>query len=147
MLFLWLAVAGPAFGMCVELPVTPSSLDTSSYAFAVATNTVTNGMAFHITITAKSGEIDTNYCSAKLETVRKANGTAIFQEPFEAAIPVAIQKQPRKWAIDFILPHEFLKSPELNFVFWEEAVDRTNGKITPMPAGTFYEMWLMDFAR
>src|ERR1700733_9684814 len=96
LLFLWLVVAGPAFGMSDELPVTPSSLDTYFYTFAVSTNTVTNGVGFHITISAKRGDIDTNYCNARLDTVRHDHGSAIFQEPFETAILVTVQKQPRK---------------------------------------------------
>ncbi len=146
-LFVWLVAAGPVFAMCVEIPVTTSSLDTYSYTFAVSTNTATNGVAFHIVITAKRGAIDANYCSGRLDTVRDQNGSnEIFQEPFEAAIPVMVQKHAGEWTVDFILPHELLKSPDLYFVFWEQAVSRTNGKTEPMPAGTFYEMWLMDFA-
>lgn len=145
LLFVWLAVTVPVFGVCVEQPVTPSSLDTYDYAFAVSTNAVTNGVAFHITITAKRADIDTNYCSAHLDAVRHDDGTVI--EPFKPEIPMlTIERRRRKWTVDFVVSHELLKNPELNFVFWEEAVDRANGKITPMPAGTFYEMRLMDFA-
>jgi hypothetical protein len=147
LLFFWLAVAGRAFGVCTELPVTPTSLDTYSYRFAVSTHTVTNGVAFHITIAAKGDDIDTNYCAAHLDTVRHNGGTEIGQEQFEKAIPVTVQKQPRKWTIDFALPHELLKDPNLFFVFWEQAVDRAQGKAVPMPSGDFYEMRLRDFAR
>jgi hypothetical protein len=148
-LFLWLAAIGSAFGMCVEQPVTPSSLDTYDYLFAVSTNAAINGVAFHITITAKRGEIDTNYCSAHLDTVRHDEGTVIG--PYKPEIPTAtitviIKQQPRKWTVDFVVSYELLKNPELYFVFWEEAVDRANGKTIPMPAGTFYEIRLLDFA-
>ena len=144
---LWLAAAGRAFGLCTELPMTPSSLDTYSYRFAVSTHTVTNGVAFHITIAAKGDDIDTNYCAGNLETVRHNGGTEIGQEQFEKAIPVTVQKQPRKWTIDFAVSHELLKNPNLYFVFWQQAVDRAHDKAIPMPSGDFYEVRLMDFAR
>jgi hypothetical protein len=151
LLFICLAAAaGRVFGVCVELPVTPSSLDTYNYLFAVSTNAATNGVAFHITITAKRGDIDTNYCTAHLDTVRHDDGTEIG--PFKPEIPTATTplittKQLRKWTVDFVVSHELLKNPELYFVFWEEAVARADGKTIPMPAGTFYEICLMDFAR
>lgn len=146
-LFFWLAAAGPAFGESDELPVTPSSLDQYDYTFAVSTNAVTNGVAFHIAVTGKGGVIDTNYCHAVLDTVSHQNGTEIGQEPFEAAIPVTIQKQERKWTADFLVSHELLKNRNLCFVFAEQAVDRANGKVIPMPSMDFYEIHLMDFAR
>jgi hypothetical protein len=145
------ALALCARAMSDERPITPNQLDQQNYKFAVSANTASNGVAFHVTITAKSGEIDPG-SEADLAVVahtkegRGASSTTSIG-PFAHSVPIAFKKDKRTWTADFTLPRESLKTPGLCFVFSEFAHAMENGKSVTMPSVTFYEIKLKEFVK
>lgn len=145
---LWLAVTFTAWGTSVEIPVTPTTLDTYFYIFSVSTNAAPGGIAFHVTMTAKTGDIDTNDSSAGLGTVthtESGGGLLISSQPFESPIQVTLKKEKRSWTADFIVSDELLENPDLYFNFGFLAHSIVHGKSIPMPSVTRYELRLEDF--
>ena len=146
---LWLVITFTAWGTSMEIPVTPTSLDTYFYLFSVSTNTTQGGIAFHVTMTAKSTDINTNDSSAGLEIVThtktSSGGLLVSCQSLEPSIPVTLKKEKRSWTADFIVSSELLKNPDLYFNCSFLAHRFVNGKSIPMPSVTRYEIRLEDF--
>ncbi len=147
--FLWLAVTFTVWGTTAEIPVTPTGLDTYFYIFSVSTNATQGGIAFHVTMTAKTTDIDTNDSSAGLEIVThtktSGGGLLVSCQPWEQSMPVTLRREKRSWMADFIVSSELLKNPNLYFNFGFLAHSVVNGKSIPMPSVTRYEIRLEDF--
>ena len=145
----WLIVTFTVWGTSMEIPVTPTSLDTYFYKFSVSTNAAQNGIAFHVTMTAKRTDIDTNDSSAGLEIVThtktSSGGLLVSCQRLEPSLPVTLKKEKGIWTADFIVPSELLKNPDLYFNFNFLAHRVVNGKSVPMPSVTRYEIRLEDF--
>ena len=145
----WLALASSACALVVEYPVTPTNSDTYSYVFSVSTNATQGGVAFHVTITAKKFDIETNSgVSLEVITRKKTDGNlTVSSQPVEPVIQVAVEKEKRIWKADFNVLRESLKNPDLYFVFGVPVYDTINGKRIPMPDADIYQIRLQDFAK
>lgn len=134
-----------------ERTITPNQLDQENYTFAVSANTVSNGVAFHVTITTKTGEIDPDLKAdlAIVAHTKEGHGASSTTSigPFAHSAPIAFKKDKRTWTADFTLPRESLKTPGLCFVFFEQAQDTVKGQRVAMPSITFYEIKLKEFAK
>src|SRR5476649_367400 len=53
----WLALVLSAFGLSMETPVTPTSLNQGTYLFSVTNSVIGDGLSFHITIKGMHGDI------------------------------------------------------------------------------------------
>jgi hypothetical protein len=141
---LWLTLALSAFGLSMEIRVTPKALDQGAYAFSVTTNAVQGGVAFHVVISAKTGDISTN-CSIGVSVVThwEPGGSEIV--PAKPEIPVAVKKDGRIWMADFTISHGQLKQIGLCCVFSQYDYFVVEGRRVPAGAATFYEIKLRDF--
>jgi hypothetical protein len=148
-IILCLGIASVAYGTTAEIPVTPASLDTYFYVFSVSTNVAQSGIIFHVTMTAKTSDIDTNDSSAGLTIVTHTKtddgGLLVSRQSLEPAIPVTLKKEKHIWTADFIVSHELLTNPDLYFDISFLAHRIINGKSFPMPSVTCYEIRLEDF--
>jgi hypothetical protein len=145
---LWLAIGLAALGRSVEIPVTPTSLDTYAYVFAVDTNATQGGIAFQITITAKTDDIDTNIDGAGLAIVthtESGGGLLISAHSLDPAIPITLKREKRIWTAYFNLSAELLSNPDLYFTFNQKDHRMLNGKSLAMPSMTCYQIRLEDF--
>jgi len=141
------ALASSAYGLSVEIPVTPARLDQGAYVFSVSANTATNGAAFQVIITAKKGDIASD-CSVGVCVVSHwgdGSGTQIV--PAQPPIPVTLKTNGRIWRADFTVSEAELKQAGLCCVFTEQSHWMVKGKSVPAPSATFYELSLQDFAR
>jgi hypothetical protein len=138
----WLALVSPACALVAEDPVSPRFLETDSYLLSVSTNAAQNGVAFHVTITAKKFDIEANSW-ARLEIITNKLVTMIHSKP---AIPFTLEKAERVWKADFIIPREALNNPDLYFVFGVP-YDPLNGKQIPLPDAYIYQIRLQDSAK
>jgi hypothetical protein len=144
-----------ARAMNVEIPVTPTNLDTLLYSFSISTNATDRGVAFHVTITHKRFDIYPD-SSAELGTIEYKEVTNNFArpspEPLKAAsfkplkprARVALKKEKRVWTADFTASRELLKNTNVCFVFSVFAQDPKTNKTAP---ADLYELKLQDFAR
>jgi hypothetical protein len=141
-----------AHATSVELPITPGQLDQGNYKFSVAANATTNGVAFHVIITAKKDEIAPG-SEAKLAIVvhpkdRRGVILGTSFKPFLPIDPIAFQKDKHAWTVDFTLPRESLKTPDLCLIFSEQEHRTVDGpNIALLPSVTFYEVKLKDFVK
>ena len=146
----WLAVVSSACATSVELPVTPTNLDTYGYAFSVFTNATKDGVAFHLTITNKQYDIYPDSSAGVDMVIHKKLADGGMEGSVGAVtpeIPVTLKKEKRLWTADFTVSSTLLKNPDAYFVFSVLAHSTVNGKIIPMPSVTFYELRLQDFAK
>jgi hypothetical protein len=141
---LWLALAFSAFGLSMEIPVTPKALDQGTYVFSVTTNAVQDGVAFHVVISTKTNDISTN-CSIGVSVVThwEPGGSEIV--PANPAIPVTVKKDGRIWRADFIVSHGQLKQAGLSCVFSQYDFFIVKGRRIAAGSATFYELRLQDF--
>ncbi|HWC59443.1 MAG TPA: hypothetical protein VHC44_07090 [Verrucomicrobiae bacterium] len=135
----------------VELPVTPNTLNRYDYTFTVSAEATNAATAFHITITPKKEDIDSD-SKADLAIVTHVNSTEAA--PTETTItaftpptPITLTKDKRVWTADFVISRESLKTHGLCFIFSELAHQTVNGKRITMPSVTFYEIKLADFVK
>jgi hypothetical protein len=146
----WFVFVSSACATSVEIPVTPTNLDTYVYVFSVLTNTASDSVTFHVTITNKQYDIFPD-SSASVDMVvhkKHANGGREGSiGPVKPEIPVILKKEKRLWRADFTVSRDVLKNPDVCFVFSELAHTTVNGKTIPMPSITFYELRLQDFAK
>lgn len=147
---IWLVFAPSTWATSVELPVTPTNLDTYSCTFSVSTNATRYGVAFHVTITNQQFDFYPD-STADVDLVihkKLADGSLEGSVgPVTPAIPVALKKEKRLWTADFTVSRELLKNPDVHFVFGVLAHSTVDGKVIPMPSITFYELRLQDFAK
>lgn len=127
-----------ASGDCNELPVTPKSLDQGRFVFSISTSPAQEGMAFHVTITTKTGTIPSD-CSVVVWPDFQTRSTHPHLQ-----VHVTVEKTAQKWACVFIASAELLKDPDVCLVFEVPAHD---DKGIPMPGGDFYEIKLRDFLK
>jgi hypothetical protein len=140
---LWFGLMLSASGHSVEISVTPTNLAQQKYVFSVSTNATPPGVAFHTTITAKSGEIPSDATASLAKVKHAGNSTSI--EPVTPAIRVTLKKARRVWEADFTVSDDVLKQPGLCFVFTEIARTTVTGQTVPIPSADFYELRLQDF--
>jgi len=146
----WLALVLSVRATSVELPVTPTNLDTYGYTFSVLTNATQDGVAFHVTITNKQYDIYPDSSAGVDMVIHKKLADGGMEGSVGSvmpAIPVALKKEKRLWTADFTVPHSLLEDTNACFVFSVLAHSTVNGKIIPMPSVTFYEFRLQDFAK
>lgn len=132
-----------ASGSSVEFPVTRTNLDQYKYLFSVSTNATRDGVAFHLTVSAKAGEILSD-STAGLAVVNNTKNTRSI-EPVPPATRVTLKKDKRVWKANFTVSAELLKQPGLCFVFTETAHATADGKSIAMPSEDLYEIRLQDF--
>ena len=138
----WLALVSPACALVAEDPVSPRFLETDSYLLSVSTNAAQDGVAFHVTVTAKKFDIEANSW-ARLEIITHKSVTMTHSKP---ATPVTLVKAERVWKVDFIISREALNNPDLYFVFGVP-YDPLNGKQIPLPDAYIYQIRLQDSAK
>ena len=149
--FVWLFFATFTHASVVELAVTPNSLAQNNYTFTVSANTTNDRTAFHVTITAKKEDIDSDSITGLWivthTKTREGSTSGSAMAAFKPEIPVTLKKDDRVWTADFTVPRESLKTPGLCFVFTELAHATVGGERVAMPSATFYELNLQDFAK
>ena len=146
---LWLSLILSAHGLSVEIPITTTNLDQYKYVFSVSTNAATNGVAFHVTITAKREDVPSD-STAGLSIVthtKDVDGSTHSIEAVKPAIQVMLKKDKRVWEADFTASFELLKKAGFCFVFTETAHTIIDGKSVAMPSADFYEIKLRDFLK
>jgi hypothetical protein len=146
----WLVLVSSASATTVELPVTPTNLDTYGYVFSVLTNAIRDGVTFHVTITDKKYDIyPDSGASVDIVTHKKLDngGLLVSSQAVEPAIQVTLEKEVRVWKADFVVSRKLLKNPDVYFVFSVLAHSTINGKSVPMPSLTCYQIRLQDFAK
>ena len=146
---LWLSLILSAHGLSVEIPVTATNLDQYKYRFAISTNAATNGVAFHVTITAKKEDIpsDSAVGLSIVTHTQDARGSTHSIEGVKPTVEVRLKKDNRVWTADFTTSHELLKKPGLCLVFTEITHTIVDGKRVSMPSADFYEIRLQDFLK
>jgi hypothetical protein len=147
---IWLALVSSVRASSVELPVTPTNLNTYFYTFSVETNATKDGVAFHVTITNKQYDIYPDSSAGVDMVIHKKLADGGMEGSVGAvtpAIPVALKKEKRLWTADFTVPRRLLENPDACFVFSVLAHSTVNGKVIPMPSADFYELGLQDFAK
>ncbi|HUB66243.1 MAG TPA: hypothetical protein VL981_02005 [Candidatus Methylacidiphilales bacterium] len=136
------------FGVAVEEPVTPKMLDPGNYIFLVLTKPTQDGVAYHMTITAKSGAIPPDSeVSVSLKTTFTGGGGSFGDEigPVTSQPSIKLHKDDHVWTIDFVVPNTLVKNPNACFIFTVPAHAFRNGQDVPMPGAEFYEIKLQDF--
>jgi hypothetical protein len=139
-----------AFGDSIEIPVTPDALNQGDYVFSVTTNSVQDGVAFHVIITSKRYDILPDSGAHVDMVIHKQIANGGIEEsigPVKPGIPISLKKENRVWTVDFTITREVLKNPEASFVFSVLGQLTVNGKVIEMPSVTFYELRLQDFAK
>ncbi|MGO8925990.1 MAG: hypothetical protein ACLQU3_03710 [Limisphaerales bacterium] len=147
---IWLVFVSSTWATSVELPVTPTNLDTYFCTFSVLTNATKDGVAFHVTITNKQSDIYPDSSADVDMVIHKKladGGMEGSVGPVTPPIPVELKKEKRLWTADFTVSRELLKNPDVHFVFGVLAHSTVDGKIIPMPSITFYELRLQEFAK
>ena len=127
------------------VPVTTNTLDESAYTFSVSANTTQDGVAFHVTVVAKVGDIPSE-CTLSLCKVTHLQGFRSI-ESAKPAIRVALQKTNRVWKADFTVTRQLLRSPRLCCVFTEQHSDVVGGVRSPPCSATYYAIKLRDFLK
>jgi len=146
---LWLSLILSAHGLSVKIPVTTANLDQYKYRFAISTNATTNGVAFHVTITAKKEDVplDSTVGLSIVTHTQDASGSTHSIEGVKPSVEVRLRRDERVWTADFTASHELLKKPGLCLVFTELAHRIVDGKRVAMPSADFYEIRLQDFLK
>jgi hypothetical protein len=146
---LWLTLILSAHGLSVEIPVTTTNLDQDKYRFAISANAATNGVAFHVTITAKKEDVpsDSDVGLSIVTQTQDASGSTHSIAGAKPTVEVRLRKDKRVWTADFTASEELLKKPGLCFVFTEIAHTIVDGKRVAMPSADFYEISLRDFLK
>lgn len=143
----WFLAVLPVYGLSVEIPVKPGGLDQGQCTFSISNNAVEDGVSFHVIITAKNIDTISN-SSAGLSIVTHwpPGGAQII--PAEPRIRVTLKQDGCIEKADFITSREWLKNPDLCFVFTvhQYAITR-GGKRIPVPSVVFYEIKLRDFVK
>lgn len=145
----WFTIALSALATSVEIPITSTNLDQQHYTFAVSAKPTDKGTAFHITITAKKEDIDSD-AQANLSVFTRTEtngGITITGEHLTPEIPIQLKRESRVWTADFTVPAETLKTPNFCFVFTEFGHSTFHGKRIAMPSATFYLLKLSDFTK
>jgi hypothetical protein len=129
-----------ASGRSAEFPITPKNLDQGRFVFSISTSPAQEGIAFHVTITAKTGIMPSD-AHASLSIVTSTQSARSIG-PVKPELQVTLQKEDRIWTADFVASIDLLKNPDVCLVFNVPAHD---DKGVPMPAVDFYEIKLRDF--
>ena len=134
-----LMLASSAFGLSIEIPVTPDTLNQRDCIFSISNNAVQNEVRFHVTITAtvdnSSPEI-----SAWLGTKRGEN--------LDSPTRVTLKRDGHMWEADFTASKTALKNPDLYFVFeMVPDVKDKNGNRVPITSAVMFEMKLKEFLK
>lgn len=124
--------------MSIVIPVTPKNLDeVGQFEFVVTNSAVSNGLSFHVIITAKHGSVPADskgyLCVAKLTENSKSIG------PMTSEAQVALKAGKRTWIADFVASEQLLNNPDACFVF--VILDQRG------PSADFYVLKLRDFAK
>lgn len=145
---LWLALCLPAFGLSTEISVTPQSLDQGAFLFSITNQPATNGLAFHVTITAKNPPILPDSIVNLASASSSDDGRSRQISPAQPEPPVTLTKSDRVWLADIIVPKELMADTNLCLLFTVPVYDiRQDGTRMRMPADEFYEIKLRDFVR
>jgi hypothetical protein len=139
-----------AHSVSVALPITKTSLDQYKYVFAVSTNAATNGVVFHVTITAKREDVssDSTVGLSIVTSKEEAHGGSLHSiEGMKPTMEVTLKRGKRVWEAAFTASYELLKKSGLCFVFTEFAHRTIDGKLVTMPSADIYEMKLRDFVK
>jgi hypothetical protein len=124
--------------------VTPKTLDQGEYVFSISTNSTQNGISFHVTITAKTGEIFPDSRSDLSVVTRQTESSP---GSIRTVKQVTLKKEAHTWTADFVATPELLKTPDICFVFIAYAHDVENGKTVQMPSADFYAVRLLNFLK
>src|SRR5277367_4652976 len=132
-----LAFALSAFGLSMEISVTPTSLNQGTYLFSVTNRVIGNELSFHITITGIRDVIPTDSSVGLCIATHWTNGSQIIGA--EPKTPITLKKDDRVWKMDFIASSELLTNADLCLVFtvYPQAFTK-DGKRIPIPSCTFY---------
>jgi hypothetical protein len=113
-------LASAVTGKSADIPVTPQSLEASSYRFSVEPATTSDGWTtYQVKITAKTTGFPAS-SNARLavvtKTIKRGGGYSQSVTPFED-VRVELEKADRVWNAKFTVSEEMLKKPGLSFVF------------------------------
>jgi len=140
---LWLALALSAYGMSMEFPVTPSNSDEIKhdahyrYLFTVSTKATKDGVDFHVTITAKEGDIPSDAVNVSFSIVKETQEGGSMGPDANTNIPVKLKKNKQVWEADFSVSRAAFERSRPLFVFSEELYAIINGKREPMDSAKY----------
>ena len=141
----WFALAFSAFGVSVEIPVTPKRLDLGEYVFSVSTNAEQGGVAFHIVISAKAGDIFSD-SAVGVSIVTHTKGCSEIV-PAKPEVKIALKEDRHFWTADFVASRRLLQTAGACFVFTAYTHVVMDGKTVGMPSAEFFEIKLLDFTK
>jgi len=113
---IWLTVVLSAFSRSTIIPVTPKDMDNmGEFKFAVTNSTISNGLSFHVIITAKRGSVPTD-CKAYLCF---ANITGDYKSigPMTPETQVTFKPGRQTLIADFVASAQLMSNPDACFVF------------------------------
>ena len=136
---LWAAVVLVAHGKVGVIRMTPGNLrsEREEFVFAVTSRPATNGVFFHVTITAKTGVVPPD-SECELCFFRRTTNSK-YTVPATPQTEVALKKGPHVWKAHFVASKELLNGPDTAFVFH---VYYPEG-----PTADFYVFMLRDFIK
>jgi hypothetical protein len=131
----WLALVSTGFALSEEIQVTPNGLDQGEYVFSVDANAVKEGVAFHVVISKKGGDIPP-HSNVGISVVKHWNGGSEIL-PAKPETKVTLKRGEPSWTADFVASSSLLQTAGASFVFTEYVYFGT---------AEFYEIRLQDFA-
>jgi hypothetical protein len=142
----WLAFALSAFGLSVEIPVTPTSLNQGTYLFSVTNSVIGDGRLFHISIKGIRDVIPSDSHVSLCIATRFRHGSQIIET--EPKTPITLKKDDHLWKLDFVASSELLTNADVCLVFsvLPQAFTK-DGKRVPIASCSFYEIKLHDFIK
>jgi hypothetical protein len=134
----WLNVVLSAFGRSTIIPITPKDMDgMGQFKCAVTNSTVSNGLSFHVIITAKRGSVPTD--SKAYLCVANITGDSKRIGPMTPETQVTFKTGRQTLIADFVASAQFLSNPDACFAF---VISDHRG-----PSAVFYVLMLRDFAK
>ena len=141
-----LAHALTAFGLSMEVPVTPTGLNQGTFLFSITNNIIADGRSFHITIMGIHDVIPTDSRVALCIATHWENGSQIAEA--EPKTPITLKKSDRLWKMDFNASSELLANADLCLVFtvYPQAFTKDGNRVS-IASCDFYEIKLRDFIK
>jgi hypothetical protein len=112
-----IALTLSAYSRSLEIPITPNHLEARRFVFTVSTKDTKDGVAFHVTITAKVGEIPSDIGVGFVTFIQHKDGSEEMGPRTD--IPLTVKKEKQVWTVDFVLSPALLKENDYLFLVSE----------------------------
>jgi hypothetical protein len=133
-----------ATAQTIQWPVTPGQLEYSNFVFSITTQPASGGMAFHVTIAAKTGIIQGD--SAAMLAMVTGSAAAPVVAGANPDATVTLKRTDTQWTADFTAPTALATNPAAFFVFVvTDYKTNPDGTRTYLSTDRMYEIRLRDF--